>query len=71
MSLVRALASQNHFFFFFLSSDFYESWCSMMSICLLNEVKQQWAMFVLGWVTVSVLDDLWDDFFVSPNFHKF
>ena len=31
-----------------------------MNICLLTEVKQQWAMLVLGWVTVWVLDQLWD-----------
>ena len=37
---------------FFLSPDFHELWCSMMTICLLTEVKQQWAMLVLGWVTV-------------------
>ena len=30
-----------------------------MSICLLIEVKWQWAMLVLGWVTVSVLHQLW------------
>ena len=29
-------------------------------MCLLTEVKQQWAMLVLGWVTVSVPDQLWD-----------
>ena len=31
-----------------------------MTICLLTEVKQQWAMLVLGWVNVSVWDQLWD-----------
>ena len=31
-----------------------------MTICLLTEVKGQWAMLVLGWVTVSVRDQLWD-----------
>ena len=31
-----------------------------MSICLLTEVKLQWAMLKLGWVTVSVRDQLWD-----------
>ena len=29
------------FFFFFLSPDFHELWCSMMSSCLIIEVKQQ------------------------------
>ena len=38
----------------FLSPDFHE-WChSMMSVCLLAEVMQQWATLVLGWVTASV-----------------
>ena len=41
------------FFFFFLSPDFHELWRSVMSICLLTEVKQQWAMLVLGWVTAD------------------
>ena len=27
---------------------------------LLTEVKRQWAMLVLGWVTVSVWNQLWD-----------
>ena len=49
VSLNRACASRNHFF---LSPDFHELWCSVMSICLLTEVKQQWATLVLGWVTV-------------------
>ena len=40
--------------FFFLFPDFYELWCSMMSSCLISEVKQQWAALVLGWVTISV-----------------
>ena len=45
---------------FILSPDFHQLWRSMMSICLLTEVKQQWATLVLGWVTVGVLDQLWD-----------
>ena len=34
----------------------------LRSICLLTEVKRQWAMvnLVPGWVTVSVRDQLWD-----------
>ena len=31
-----------------------------MTFSLLSEVKRQWAMLVLGWVTVSVRDQLWD-----------
>ena len=31
-----------------------------MTICLLTEVKLQWAMLVHGWVTLSLLDQLWD-----------
>ena len=38
----------------FLSPDFRELWHSMMSTCLVTEVKQQWATLVLGWVTASV-----------------
>ena len=51
----EARASRDYFFFlFFLSLDFHELWCSVMSICLFTEVKQQWATLVLGWVTTSV-----------------
>ena len=39
---------------FFLSPDFHELWCSMMNICLCTEIKRQWAMLVLGWVTAVV-----------------
>ena len=42
-------ASRDHFF---LSLHFHELWCRVMSICLLTEVKRQWAMLVLGWETV-------------------
>ena len=42
-------------FFKFFSPDFHELWHRVMSICLFTEVKQQWAKFVLGWVTASVL----------------
>ena len=53
---IEARASRDHFFglfiYFFLSPDFHELWRSVMSICLLTEVKRQWAMLVLGWVTV-------------------
>ena len=45
---------------FFLSPDFHQLWRIVMSICLLTEVKRQWATLVLGWVTVWVLDQLWD-----------
>ena len=40
-------------FFFFLSLDFHELWCSVMRISLFTEVKQERAI-VLGWVTASV-----------------
>ena len=43
-----------------LASDLQELWHRAMAICLLTEVKRQWAMLVLGWVTVSVQDQLWD-----------
>ena len=33
---------------------------TVMTICLLTEVKWQWAMLVLVWVTVSVRDQLCD-----------
>ena len=33
---------------FFLSPDFHELWCSVMSTCLFTEVKQQWAMYRAG-----------------------
>ena len=39
---------------------------TVMTISLLTEVKRQWAMLVLGWVTVSVRDQLWD-----VDFRKF
>ena len=43
-----------------LASDFHELWHRVMTICLLTEVKRQWALLVLAWVTVSVRDQLWD-----------
>ena len=43
-----------------LASDFQKLWHRVMTICLLTEVRRQWAMLVLGWVTVSVWDQLWD-----------
>ena len=57
MSLGRAYISRNKFF---LSPNFHQLWHSVMSICLLTEVKRQWATLVLGSVTVSVLHHLWD-----------
>ena len=42
------------FCFFFLSLEFHELWCSVMSTCLITEIKQQWAVLVLGWVIASV-----------------
>ena len=57
-SCSKAHASRDHFFSFFLfrfflSPDFNELWHSVMSTCLITEVKQQWAAIVLGWVTAS------------------
>ena len=43
-----------------LALDFHELWHRVMTVSLLTEVKQQWAMLVLGWVTISVRDQLWD-----------
>ena len=40
----------------FLSPVYHELWHSMMSICLFAEVKWQWAMLVLGWLTMHVFD---------------
>ena len=31
-----------------------------MSVRLITEVKQQWAMLVLGWVDIRVQGQLWD-----------
>ena len=41
-----------------LASDIHDLWHRVMTICLLTEVKQQWSMLILGWVTVSVWDQL-------------
>ena len=51
-----------HYFWTFVlfASDFHEWWHRVMTVSLLTVVKQQWAMLVLGWVTVSVRDHLWD-----------
>ena len=48
-----ALGDQNLFWpcFPFLSQDFYKLWHSVMSACLFTEVKQQWVMLILGWLT--------------------
>ena len=60
VSSSEACASRDHFFgglFFFcfyLSLDFLELWCSVISTCLITEVKQQWVTLVLGWLTSSV-----------------
>ena len=35
-----------------LALDFHELWHRVMTISLLSEIKRQWAMLVLGWVTV-------------------
>ena len=36
----------------------------MMGTCLINEGKQQWVTFALGWVTVSVLGHVSNSEFV-------
>ena len=51
LTIFKARASTDHFFVC-VSLDFHQLWRSVMSICLLTEVKQQWVMLVLGWVTV-------------------
>ena len=38
--------------FFFFVFELSSVVCSMMSICLLTEVKQQWSKLILGWVTI-------------------
>ena len=54
----KAHVFRDHFIFnlkiFFGSLDFHELWNSLMRICLITDVKWQWVMLVLGWVTVSV-----------------
>ena len=42
-------------FYFCLSLDLHELWYNMMSTCLLTEVEQQRATFVLGWATALLL----------------
>ena len=57
-----------------LASDLNELWHRVMTICLLNKFKRQWAMAVLRWVTVSVREQLWDVSkleFLSQDFRKF
>ena len=58
-----------------LASDFHELWHKVMTISLLTEVKQQWSMLLLGWVTVSVWNQLWDvsklEFLCVTRFRKF
>ena len=45
---------------FFLSPGFHENWHSLMNTHLITEVEQQLATLVLGWVTLQVLDQLWE-----------
>ena len=54
VSLDRACTSRNHFFSVCVSMDFHESWHGHNDCLFFTEVKQQWAMLVLGWVTASV-----------------
>ena len=39
-------------FFIFWSPDFHEFWQSVMGAIVITEIKQQWAVKVVGWVTV-------------------
>ena len=55
------------FSYFFLSRNFHGLWRSVMSICLPIEVKQQWAMLVLGWVAASVHYCVSDGFAASAS----
>ena len=50
MSLTRVHNSKDHFFIFFVTG-LSSNWCRVMSTRLFTEVKQ-WAMLVVGWVTV-------------------
>ena len=54
LSTISSKARASRGSLFFLCPDFYELWQNGKSTCLLTEVKQQWAMLVLGWVTASV-----------------
>ena len=58
MRTSKACSSRDHFFFvfpsFLWSLYFHVLWHFVMSTCLINEVKQQWAMLEHGWVTASV-----------------
>ena len=59
------IAKRAHVILFFshtyvLASHFQKLWHRVMTICLLTEVKRQWALLVLGGVTVSLRDQLWD-----------
>ena len=51
----QACASRVNFTFlfvgFFLSPNFHELWHNVMSTCIITEVKQQWTLLVIGWVT--------------------
>ena len=63
-------------FLFCLLRDFHELWHSMMSACLIIEVKQQWVMSVLGMgdrlsYTQSMGCILTWNKFLSPDFHNF
>ena len=50
-SFSEGRTSRDHFF---LSPDFHGLWHTVMGICLLTEVKRQWATLVLRWVTALV-----------------
>ena len=51
---LREITVFSFIFVFFLPPDFHELWHSVISICLLTDVKQKpRATFVLGWVIVE------------------
>ena len=56
------------------ASDFQQLCHRVMTISLLTEIKRQGPMLVLGWLTVSVRNQLWDVSkleFLSQDFCKF
>ena len=56
MSSSNSSSCRDHFFLvsFFLSPDFHELWCSVISVSF-TEVKWQWASLVLGQAPFTVL----------------
>ena len=50
--LARAFTCRDHFFI--ISHRAFMN-CSVMSTCLITEIKQRWATLVFGWLTIRVL----------------